>query len=162
MYSCESNNDVNSINSILSENLLQLLNAATAAAATTAVTTPTAGPRSPLATSSSVTSSSSSSSSPLHYFMQKLTLGDEQTNQMMMATNLSQLTKQTQQQKPGFPLKPNVSTADPIVQSELGLPNRNAISPTGFLFYINQLKWRSYVFLMKSQIIEVVYLVFFL
>ena len=113
-------------NSILNENLLQLLSAAATAANATTSSSPNSG----------------ASAAPLQYFMQKLSLNEEQTSQVL--SNLGQLSKQ-QQQPPkvanlglGFPsaqFKPTLSPTDPIIQADYGsFNNRNAISPTGSIF----------------------------
>lgn len=126
--SASTSGDLTATNSILNENLLQLLSAAATAANATTSSSPNSGV----------------SAAPLQYFMQKLSLNEEQTSQVL--SNLGQLSKQQQQQPPkvtnhglGFPsaqFKPTLSPTDPIIQADYGsFNNRNAISPTGSIFF---------------------------
>lgn len=129
--SASTSGDLTATNSILNENLLQLLSAAATAANATTSSSPNSGV----------------SAAPLQYFMQKLSLNEEQTSQVL--SNLGQLSKQQQQQQQqppkvtnhglGFPsaqFKPTLSPTDPIIQADYGsFNNRNAISPTGSIFF---------------------------
>ena len=139
--SASTSGDLTATNSILNENLLQLLSAAANAT-----------------TTSSSPNSSGVSAAPLQYFMQKLSLNEEQTSQVL--SNLGQLSKQ-QQQPPkvanlglGFPsaqFKPTLSPTDPIIQADYGsFNNRNAISPTGSIFSFQVLSTTRYKLNNKS------------